>query len=491
MELGEAVSGEAEEYSKLLERVLARFPDLSRDELEAMVEAKLRESRLLNKVGALLLVAEELGAFGDSGEAGEEPEVQSYVKLGRLIPGLRDVSVRGAIYAISKPAEAKDHKLMKLKIGDETGSINVILWDERVEEAVKLGLKLGDKIAILHGYTRERIDTGMPELHVGRNGVLARLEEEGADPRSFYLDLGEALERGRGVYDVRAMVLDPGEERRISTRYGEAEVREIRIIGETGGARLTVWRDRVGEFRDLKPGETIYVTDVRLEEGRASLTPRSILAIREEPSEESLRLVEERKARGLVVRVLDVVETGFGVTYIATDGDRIFRIRLSRGIGAAAGDHLRIREAIREDRRGRARLICGEEDLEKIEPEKPIQPPERRIRLREISTREGVELHDVVVEGVLYTKTKPIKVRTRFGEAEKVGFWLKDEDAAVQASAWREKAEEIAGISEGSRIRLKWVSVRTNVFGEPEIQLDADSVVEVLEESEERSKPSG
>ncbi|HDD66087.1 MAG TPA: hypothetical protein ENG52_00500, partial [Nitrososphaeria archaeon] len=150
------MSGEAEEYSKLLERVLARFPDLSRDELEAMVEAKLRESRLLNKVGALLLVAEELGAFGDSGEAGEGPEVQSYVKLGRLIPGLRDVSVRGAIYAISKPAEAKDHKLMKLKIGDETGSINVILWDERVEEAVKLGLKLGDKIAILHGYTRER-----------------------------------------------------------------------------------------------------------------------------------------------------------------------------------------------------------------------------------------------------------------------------------------------------------------------------------------------
>ena len=101
-----------------------------------------------------------------------------------------------------------------------------------------------------------------------------------------------------------------------------------------------------------------------------------------------------------------------------------------------------------------------------------------------------MELHDVVVEGVLYTKTQPIKVKTRFGEAEKVGFWLKDEDAAVQASAWREKAEEIAGISEGSRIRLKWVSVRMNVFGEPEIQLDTDSVVEVLEEPKERSKPS-
>ena len=58
---------QGEEYEKLMERVLARFPELSREEVEALVESKLRESSLLNRVGALLLVAEELGAFKESG----------------------------------------------------------------------------------------------------------------------------------------------------------------------------------------------------------------------------------------------------------------------------------------------------------------------------------------------------------------------------------------------------------------------------------------
>ncbi|MEM1655789.1 MAG: OB-fold nucleic acid binding domain-containing protein [Nitrososphaerota archaeon] len=482
-----ALSEDLREYSRLLERVLARFPELSREELEAMVEAKLRESRLLNRVGALLLVAEELGAFREGEDVGE---IKSYARIGSLVPGLRDVSVRGIVYALSGPVEAGGHKLLRLKMGDETGSVNLIIWDDKVDEVDALGLRLGDQIAVLHGYTRERVETGKPELHVGSGGAVAKLSEGARDPRSFYLDLGEALEAGDGVYDVRAIVLDVGEERQVSTRYGEASIREIRLIGESGETRLTIWRDRVTEFRDIKVGERIYLTDVRLEGGRAALTPRSILAIRESPSEETLRIIEERRVHELILRVLDVVERRAGVITIATDGRDVIRVQPCPP-GVKPGDHLLIKDAVKEIRRGRIRLLCGEAGVQRIEPAQPIEPPNRLIKLSDILSKRDAELLDVIVEGILYTKTQPFKVRTRFGEVEKVGFWLKDGDAAVQGSAWRGKAMEIAAIEEGTKIRLKWVSIRTNIFNEPEIQLDEDSIIEVLEKPKEEGKLKG
>ncbi|MEM4766289.1 MAG: hypothetical protein QXE85_04375, partial [Nitrososphaerota archaeon] len=270
----------------------------------------------------------------------------------------------------------------------------------------------------------------------------------------------------------------------------EASIREIRLIGESGETRLTIWRDRVTEFRDIKVGERIYLTDVRLEGGRAALTPRSILAIRESPSEETLRIIEERRVHELILRVLDVVERRAGVITIATDGRDVIRVQPCPP-GVKPGDHLLIKDAVKEIRRGRIRLLCGEAGVQRIEPAQPIEPPNRLIKLSDILSKRDAELLDVIVEGILYTKTQPFKVRTRFGEVEKVGFWLKDGDAAVQGSAWRGKAMEIAAIEEGTKIRLKWVSIRTNIFNEPEIQLDEDSIIEVLEKPKEEGKLKG
>jgi len=487
------VSEELREYSKLLERVLARFPELSREQLEAMVEAKMSESKLLNKVGALLLVAEELGAFKEEpAEKAELPSSRRYTKIEKLVPGLRDISVRGVIYAISKPIDVKDHRILRMKIGDDSGGITVTLWDEKVEEAVEAELELGDQVAILHAYTRERIETGTPELHVGRNGLITKLEREpGApDPRSFYADLGSALESGSGIYDIKAVVLDSGEERRIKTKYGEASVRDIRLIGEVGEARLTVWRDRVNEFKDLEPGETLYITDVRVEGYNVSLTPRSIIALREKPSEEALEKIRERKVKDKVVRVLDIVETTSATIYISTDGENILRVYSPKKIDVNPGEYMLVKEAIQEVRRGKIRFLCGEGDVEKVERAEEIQPPNRLIKLKEIASREGIDIRDAIVEGTLYTKTQLVTIKTRFGEAEKIGFWLKDEDVAVQGSAWRAKAKEIAEIEGGKRIRLKWVNIRTNIFNEPEIQLDNESIIEVLEEAEKISANS-
>jgi len=439
----------------------------------------------LNRVGALLLVAEELGAFKESGE--EARGQRAYTRIGDLVPGLNDISVRGVIYAIDRPVEARGHKLMRLKIGDRSGSVNVILWDERAEEAAKLGLRIGDLAAIIHGYTRERVETGEPEIHVGRNGMLVRLEPEPGAPKpeSYFMDLGDALERGRGIYDVKATVLEIGAERRVKTRFGETNLREILLIDDEGEARLTVWREKAEELGDLKPGETIYLTDVRVDDGRLSLTPRSIVAFREKPSPEALERVAGRKVRDVVLRVLDLVETAAGLRLISTDGERIIRVIVPERLNVRSGDHILVREAIQEVGRGRTRFLCKAGAVEVVRPEREVKAPDRSIHLREIVSGERVDERDVIVEGILYTKTQPISVKTRFGEAKKIGFWMKEGEAAVQGVAWRDKAEELDKISEGSRIRLKWVDIRLNIFDEPQINLRSDTVIEVLRSSQE------
>lgn len=469
------------DYEKLLARVLARFPELSREEVEAMVEAKLRESPLLNKVGALLLVAEELGAF-ESERPAEAPEI-GYTKISELVPGLNDVSVRGVVYAVEGPYEVKGHRIMRLKLGDGSGRVEVTLWDERAEEAGRLGLKPGDQVAVLHAYTRERIETGAPELHVGRGGGLTKLEPEpGAPkPQSFYVGLSEALSRDEGVYDVVATVVEVGEERRVRTQFGDAVLREALLSDGEAEARLTAWRDKAGLLRELKPGEQVYITDVRVRDGRLTLTPRSILAMREPPTPEALKILEERAVGERLLRALDVVERPAGWAVIATDGARIIRVILPEKPGLRPGDHFKVRGAVQEKRRGKTYLLCREGGVEpEPSPEREIPLPERRLRLAD-ALRPGFEgAEDVVVEGVLYTKTQLVSVETRFGAAERLGFWLKEGDAAVQGVAWRSKAREISEIPEGAEVRMKWVSVRINLFNEPEIHVESDTVIEVL-----------
>lgn len=470
-----------EEYRRLMARVLRAVPGLSAEELESMVEEKLRTQSYLNKVGALLLVAEELGVFEGKEEAPEEVlEELGYSKVADLVPGLNDVSLKAVIYGVEGPIQVKGHKLFRLKVGDRTGTVEVTAWDEKAEEVERLELKMGDMVAVIHGYTRERLETGRPEIHMGRNGAVRKLEPEPGmpEPTSFFKPLSDVLGEGEGIYDVRAKVLEVGEPRSVRTPYGEAEVMDVVLGDGRRDARLTAWREKVAVLKKLRPGDEVYITDVRLRDDRLTLTPRSILALVKEGTGEQVPRRVERN----VLRVLDVVEGEAATTLISTDGESIIRVICAENPGVKTGDHIEVKGAP-EERRGKKLLRCDAKDVRKVEqPREEIAAPNLKVNLERITGGEVIDARDIVVEGTLYTKTNPVAVETRFGPAEKMMFWLKEGDEAVQGVAWRTKAKEMSRIPEGARVRLKWVSVRLNPFNEPEIQLESDSKIEVIED---------
>ena len=472
-----------EECRRLMNRILKAVPGLTLEELEALIDEKVKAHPYLNKVGAILLVAEELNVLESREEVSEEViEELAYARIGDLVPGLSSVYVRGVVYAVVGPRTAGEHRLLRLKIGDKSGVAEVYIWNEKIDELSKLSIKTGDNIAVINAYTKERIETGTVEIHLGRNSIVKKLPQDPAQPQpySFYKTLTQALEEGDGVYDIRAYLISISEERKLATRYGEASIIEITLSDGSSLAKLTIWRDMVDQFKNLSPGVEIFITDVRLEDNRLHLTSRSSLSMIHEVGLEKIREIKNKLSEKKIVRIIDLEAQQNYIIITVTDGVKIIRLTCREELDLKPGEYIEVYGVIDEAWASK-RMIIDREMLKKIEnPTVEIPIPSKLVTLRDIAEKKILTGEDAVVEGILYTKTNIVNVETRYGIAEKILFWLKDGEVAVQGVAWRSKAEEVSMIPEGTRIRIKWVNIKQNIFGEPEIHLSSYSKIEVI-----------
>jgi hypothetical protein len=140
---------------------------------------------------------------------------------------------------------------------------------------------------------------------------------------------------------------------------------------------------------------------------------------------------------------------------------------------------VRVIKGFVSERNGRKTIVTPEYGVMMATDEDARSVPmvDRKKRLAELSSEES----DIIVEGILHTKTPLGTVETKFGRVEKISFWLRDGETTMLCSAWRSKAREIDSIPIGKHVQLRWVGVRQNVFGELEIAVERDTKVVVLE----------
>ena len=135
------------------------------------------------------------------------PEAEKAVKIGDLREDMESVDVNGVVLSVGPIREfGEGRKVGSLIIGDETGTVRVVLWDDAADYAEKF--KRGDRVKVEGGYVRDG------ELHVGWKGRIIRsraelppLEEIGGRERKSISEVreGEMVEvRGTvvQVYDV-------------------------------------------------------------------------------------------------------------------------------------------------------------------------------------------------------------------------------------------------------------------------------------------------
>jgi len=98
------------------------------------------------------------------------------VKIGQLTPRSRNVNLIAKVVSkspervVSSQYDQREHRLSELLIADETGAINLVLWDEKIDVVQE-----GSTIKVTNGFVK--LFRGKMQLNLGRYGTVEEVEE--------------------------------------------------------------------------------------------------------------------------------------------------------------------------------------------------------------------------------------------------------------------------------------------------------------------------
>ncbi|WGI17580.1 OB-fold nucleic acid binding domain-containing protein [Methanonatronarchaeum sp. AMET-Sl] len=185
-------------------------------------------------------------------------------KISELTPDLGNVDIAGEILDIGDLKEftkkdGEQGKVRSIKIGDETGKIDISLWDEHAEKT----FNVGDRVLIQHGYTKERY--GELELSVGYRGNIQETDKEVSYERET-TPLKE-IEPGK-QYDITANITGIQPTKTFQKKDGSnGKVKNIYLDDGTQEIRAALWNEQTEKTKDLQVGDIIRIEDARAKEG--------------------------------------------------------------------------------------------------------------------------------------------------------------------------------------------------------------------------------
>jgi replication factor A1 len=250
-------------FEKIIQRIISSRQDLTRDRILEMIDDKKKtaEGYFTNEVAARL-VALELGV--------EVPWWEPFrpdVAIKDVISGLNNVTVIGRVTNVYPVRtftrqNGTEGKVARLFIEDKTGTLRVVLWDEKTNLTEPRGIERGQIIKVSHGYVREGRD-GKLELHVGTRSEVQVSPPDAAESE-YIRDLSpkttkiQELRSNMQDLDVLARVVHTGELREFKRSNGEiGQVSTLLIKDETGTISLNLWDEKAVVSKQLRPGDIV------------------------------------------------------------------------------------------------------------------------------------------------------------------------------------------------------------------------------------------
>jgi len=493
-----------------------------------MIQSKKKGTGgLLTDEGAAHIVATELGIkLSDV----EEPKTGIIIK--DLVANLDNVSLTGRVLSVRPVrsftrSDGSKGKVSSLFIADKSGLIRVVLWDERTVAVSQNKLSTNQVVRFLHGYTRRGLDNEL-ELNVGKNGRVI-VSPPAVDPsnypeaKSFFKKIGELSEEDKYVNLVGVLSkLSPITTFRRSSG-DEGQVMQVRVVDETGTVRLVLWGDKVNEAMKAKKGWFLRVTAARVKRGIGggievhAGEQSEIRASPEVPVELRAPLISTTKISELKpgmpdVDVLSKVvqvgpireferssgEKGQVIDVILNDGSGSVRLVAWNGQAEAArglsvGDVVLIEGAYTREGAMGVSLNLGKWGTMTVNPSIPekallLQVKEEKTPINQLILGMGV----VTVEGTVSESPTVKSVTTLIGQSINVAsFSIKDETGQVKMSFWRDLAETVRDLQEGTRIRVEAAYVKEGLDGTPELSSGATTRVKILSKPGVKSKRQG
>jgi len=100
--------------------------------------------------------------------------VGCWLNVHDLKPGMSHVNITVMVMNVSESKQVVtsagvDHEILELEVGDKSGSIKLVLWDEKIIP----DLKTGDKLKIENGFVTSF--KGAWRINVGRYGEAKKI----------------------------------------------------------------------------------------------------------------------------------------------------------------------------------------------------------------------------------------------------------------------------------------------------------------------------
>jgi ssDNA-binding replication factor A large subunit len=498
---------------EIIKRILALKPTLTKEAVQKLIDdERAKAAGLLTAEAAAHLVASNLGING----AGER--IEAKLKIGDLTANLSDVSLTGRVIHIF-PSRSFDRdnqrkgKVLRMIIGDKSGTVTVVFWDEKADHVEASKLEPGTIVRILHGYSRDR--RGNIEVNMGNRGQLIlnpldAYEEDCPKLESFFQTPADVF--GEGTVHLQGVVVDSFPPSTFSRQDG-SEGKVSRLVIEEGGARinLVLWDDKVDEFGGLEPGSRIRVISGNTRTGQQGGpevhvgwdTHIQVVAQGVKPKEPVphwTKIGDLKEGMGSVNVAALAIQVGETRAFVRRDGTegRVVSVLLEDDTGTVRlslwDDDVSLTENIKSGsiivvENGYTRagfqgidLNAGRNGRVHIDPEDlEVELPELERKITPIADlREGQR--NVTVSGQLLDDPVQRDIDTVRGPATVTNFRIDDGTGEARVSLWRDYAEKAMDLTAGAQVRLEYMNVREPFDGL--IQVSSGAFTKIVVERE-------
>lgn len=256
---------------ELIQQILVKQPEITREQILAMVETeKSKTGGLLGDETLLRCIAAKYGVELTHNKAYNES-----LSSGNLFIGLNNVTVSGrivAIFPVKTFQGEKSGKFASLMMVDDDGILRVVLWNEKADYVENGTLKAGVNVKFSHGYTRED-RTGKIELHLGAKSQIEITSENHANHDLSNLEKfsNKISELNK---DSKPAVLSGSVEKIFGTsafKRGDLTdglVMRFLLADESGTINVVVWNEKADELKMLKIKAKVHLINARIKEAQ-------------------------------------------------------------------------------------------------------------------------------------------------------------------------------------------------------------------------------
>jgi len=453
------------EFDSLLNKLLEQKPELSRSDIQEMINKKKEKigAGYLTDQGALFLIASDLGV-----SLSEQLKVEMCLK--DLYVGAKEITLETRVMNVypAKQFSRKDGSqflLRTMTVYDSDSRAKVKLWDEKANLPGIENLKPGDLIKIIKAYVKSDM-TGTPIINVGSGSSLETTETRSNIPTldSITEDVSTIKENQQNL--VVTGTLDGNVRLSEFTNFKGKPGKALHLLlkGKDGAImRVVLWNaDESSLPKMITQGAKTRLIGVRTKRGQRGLELHG-----DEGTVIEIEGVKE--IQPVTVRILSLIKNDSDNILILATGQNKRLVNITDNAGVSKD--LKIGEVVEympTKMYGNSVILENDSFVRKINDEQFPSIDDLRTKIRDLKPNDNI----YCIEAIILKMPERREVQTKTGESVSLSeMFIEDETGQIWLKGWRNQARILDQFSQGEIITVVGVTAKAGLEGKTELFL--------------------